>query len=231
MTALTAPHDPVPAVRADRTDRALLGAAVGIAIVVHGLALLLPLPDRAATPPVVGRPDPPTWIRLPPPRPPEPPAIQAAPTADPRHPVPLPPEAQPDIEPLVEPAVEPIAAVDPDFVQPYVQPTAPPAPPAPAVYPEETEGLVRPQPFGERTRPVYPEIARRAGVGGQVVLRAVIDERGQVVDLEIVSAPRPDLGFADAAIEAVSRWRYRPGTIASRPVPVSMIVVVDFAVR
>jgi len=59
----------------------------------------------------------------------------------------------------------------------------------------------------------------------------VIDERGQVVDLEIVSAPRPDLGFADAAIEAVSRWRYRPGTIASRPVPVSMIVVVDFAVR
>jgi len=71
--------------------------------------------------------------------------------------------------------------------------------------------------------PVYPELARRAGVAGKVVLECVIDTDGRVTDLRIMSG-HPLL--ADAALDAVRRWVYTPTRLNGEPIRVILTVTV-----
>jgi protein TonB len=73
--------------------------------------------------------------------------------------------------------------------------------------------------------PPYPDLARRARVEGKVVLECVIDERGRVRDLRVVSG-HPLL--ADAAAEAVGAWIYTPTTLNGQAVAVILNVTVKF---
>ena len=73
--------------------------------------------------------------------------------------------------------------------------------------------------------PPYPELARRARVQGKVVLECVIDERGRVRDLRVVSG-HPLL--ADAAAEAVGAWLYTPTTLNGQAIAVILNVTVKF---
>jgi protein TonB len=109
-----------------------------------------------------------------------------------------------------------------------VPPVAPPRPVGPVD--EQTAGLTLPQPLS-RPAPEYPPIAIRAGRSGRVVLRAVIGTDGAVGPIQVVQAPRPDLGLVAAALAAVSCWTYEPGRLDGRPVAVSMTVIVDFAIE
>ncbi len=103
-------------------------------------------------------------------------------------------------------------------------PLPPPPPEPPKVY---TLELVSAPPAALSQRaPVYPEAARRMGVTGTVVLRAVIDERGDVVDVRVVRGL--PMGCGDAAADAVRSWRYRPATLNDRPVSVELDVRVTF---
>lgn len=77
--------------------------------------------------------------------------------------------------------------------------------------------------------PVYPQAARRAGLGGRVALRAVIAEDGSVESVEVFSSTNPL--FDEAAVDAVRKWRYRPALMNGRPVRVYFSVVVSFTVR
>jgi TonB family protein len=104
-------------------------------------------------------------------------------------------------------------------------------PPIPAVVPEGTPGLLAPVRRPGAAQPVYPPIAVQAKLGGRVVLSAVIGEDGRVREIVVLSAPRPDVGFADAAIEAVRSWEYEPGRMRGRAVAVQLTVVVQFRLR
>ena len=74
--------------------------------------------------------------------------------------------------------------------------------------------------------PVYPGIATSARVEGLVVLEATIDGTGAVQELRVLkSIPLLD----QAAVDAVSMWRYAPTVIAGVPVPILMTVTVHFA--
>jgi TonB family protein len=74
-------------------------------------------------------------------------------------------------------------------------------------------------------KPDYPQEAYTSGVGGVVVLEALIDTRGSVVDLDVVrSVPQLDR----AAIDAVSKWKYRPATKDGAPIPVLLTVTITF---
>jgi len=64
---------------------------------------------------------------------------------------------------------------------------------------------------GTRVEPEYPELARVARVEASVVLQAVIRDDGTVGDLVVLRCSRPNMGFEQAAIEAVQQWRYKPG--------------------
>ncbi len=78
-----------------------------------------------------------------------------------------------------------------------------------------------------RVEPLYPESARRARQGGTVILRTVIDESGRVIDVTIVKG----LGFGlqQAAIDAVTKWRFSPATMNGRPVKVFFNLTVQFS--
>lgn len=103
-----------------------------------------------------------------------------------------------------------------------------PAPPAPAATkqaPIRVGGRVKAPNQVFAPPPQYPALARQARIEGDVRLDAVIDEEGRVVELKVVSG-HPLL--LDAALQAVSKWRYQPTLLNDRPVPVQLIVVVQF---
>ena len=75
-------------------------------------------------------------------------------------------------------------------------------------------------------RPAYPDLARRARIGGVVVLEAVITAEGRVADVRVVdSAPMLDA----AAVTAIRQWQYEPGQLNRMPVPVPLTVNVTFS--
>lgn len=99
----------------------------------------------------------------------------------------------------------------------------------PGVDPLEVTGdMIRPV-LLEKVAPSYPRVARQAGLGGRVTVRAVIAPDGGVESVEVFSSTNPL--FNDAAVEAVRKWRYRPALMNGRPVRVYFSVVVDFLVR
>ncbi|MBW3565081.1 MAG: energy transducer TonB [Acidobacteria bacterium] len=76
----------------------------------------------------------------------------------------------------------------------------------------------------ERVEPVLSEVARAANVSGIVILEAVIDRNGKVVDVRVLKP----LGFAtDSAVEAVKKWKFRPGTLDGEPVDVIFALTVN----
>jgi protein TonB len=76
--------------------------------------------------------------------------------------------------------------------------------------------------------PVYPELARRAGLEADVVVACVIDTDGRVTEAQV----RSGHVLLDAAtLQAVARWRYLPTLLDGVPVSVEMTVTVRFRLR
>ncbi|HUI41759.1 MAG TPA: TonB family protein [Terriglobia bacterium] len=73
--------------------------------------------------------------------------------------------------------------------------------------------------------PAYPPPAKMAHVEGTVILNAVIGRDGAVKDLKIVSG-HPLL--AQAAVDAVRRWRYQTTLLNGDPVEVETEIDVNF---
>jgi len=73
--------------------------------------------------------------------------------------------------------------------------------------------------------PKYPPEAGRARIEGTVVLLAVIGKDGTVQDVRVQSG-LPVL--AEAAIEAVKQWRYRPYLLNGEPVEVDSQITINF---
>lgn len=73
--------------------------------------------------------------------------------------------------------------------------------------------------------PQYPPEAGRARIEGAVVLMAVIGKDGSVKDVRVESG-LPLL--AQAAIDAVKQWRYRPYLIDGEPVEVDSRITINF---
>jgi TonB family protein len=95
-------------------------------------------------------------------------------------------------------------------------------------------GGVRVDPADQQQRllrapsPEYPEVARRAGIEGQVTLLLWIAEDGSVQESRLLSG-EPVLGRA--AMRAVEQWRYAPPRIGGRPVSVVSSVTLSFELR
>jgi general secretion pathway protein A len=76
-----------------------------------------------------------------------------------------------------------------------------------------------------RVDPVYPVEARRAGIGGTVVLGAVVDNDGSVKDVKVLNGI-PML--AEAAVDAVQQWRYRPHFSNGKPTEADLKIWLEF---
>ena len=73
--------------------------------------------------------------------------------------------------------------------------------------------------------PEYPDVARLAGIEGDVTLRIFVGRDGTIRDVVPVSGP-PVL--ARAAIHAVEQWRYVPAVVNGRPMNVITSVTLAF---
>jgi TonB family protein len=97
--------------------------------------------------------------------------------------------------------------------------------PSGGVYPAVPPGGTQPVVI-RRTPPRYPSSARRAGIEGIVVVRAIIRRDGSVDDVEVLR----DLpnGLGDAAADAVENWRFRPAEYQGRPIDVYYTVTINY---
>jgi periplasmic protein TonB len=89
-------------------------------------------------------------------------------------------------------------------------------------------GKVKPPQVLFAPDPVYPILARQARITGAVVIDAVIDTQGNVVEMQAVSG-QPIL--ARAAMEALRRWKYEPTILGNEPIPVRLLVTITFESR
>ncbi len=71
----------------------------------------------------------------------------------------------------------------------------------------------------------FPILAKQAHVQGRVVIDAIIDDHGNVVELHVVSG-QPLL--VPAALQNVAQWKYEPTYLNGQPIAVEMVVNVDF---
>ncbi len=74
--------------------------------------------------------------------------------------------------------------------------------------------------------PASTDIARQAGVWGDVIVDAVIDEQGNVVDAKVVKGL--PMGLDQQALVAIRNWKFKPATLEGKPVKVRYDVKVPF---
>lgn len=80
-----------------------------------------------------------------------------------------------------------------------------------------------------RISPRYPFDLKRAGVSGTAVLRFVVDNRGNVSEVEVVSADHPE--FGRTAAEAMLRWKFKAGMKDGLRVNTRMEMPMTFALN
>ena len=71
----------------------------------------------------------------------------------------------------------------------------------------------------DRTEPVYP--AETQNIKDPLTLRLVIDKEGNVRKAEKISGPEP---LVSAAVEAVTKWKYRPYFLNGEPIEVDTTI-------
>ena len=74
-------------------------------------------------------------------------------------------------------------------------------------------------------QPVYPILARQAKIRGAVVIDAIIDTQGNIVEMRTVSG-HPILALA--AMEALRHWKYEPTILDGEAFPVELLVTITF---
>jgi TonB family protein len=103
------------------------------------------------------------------------------------------------------------------------------APTAPEIQPEgpvKVGGNVKEPRLISRAMPEYPLLAKQANIQGDVVVKTTIDQKGNVVNMQVVSGPAMLRG---PALAALHRWRYEPSTLNGQPISVQMLVTIKFS--
>jgi protein TonB len=77
-----------------------------------------------------------------------------------------------------------------------------------------------------QARPQYPFEMRRAGISGQVIVDFIVDANGTVRDAFAAQSTQRE--FESAAVQAVSKWRFKPGRKGGRVVNTHMQVPIVF---
>jgi len=137
----------------------------------------------------------------------------------------------------------PTITADATFVQEI------PPPPPPGV--EQAKGLVtippaRPAGFGRglgqifdisqldqipvarvQPQPIYPYEMRRAGITGEVNVGFIVDVNGDVRDAYVMNSTHRE--FEVPAVQAVSKWKFRPGRRGGKAVNTRMSVPIVFS--
>lgn len=121
--------------------------------------------------------------------------------------------ATPPAEPLSE---EPQEAAAPAASQPAAAPTPP----------KTVSGVEYIQP----PQPEYPPVSKRLGEEGKVMLRILVNEKGQAERVEVHKSSG-SLRLDEAARQAASRARFKPYLEDGRAVAVYALVPINFSIQ
>ncbi len=104
------------------------------------------------------------------------------------------------------------------------------APPADEVVPGVKDFVYYDEPPAVVTQamPVYPDLAREAGVDGTVMLRVLVGKDGRVKDVRV---DRSVALLDEAAVAAARQWVFTPALSNGHPVMVWVAVPVRFSLR
>lgn len=81
-------------------------------------------------------------------------------------------------------------------------------------------------------RTVAPEIPKelqRDGVSGIVMVRCAIDEKGDVIDVQVEKSSQPEL--EQPALAATRKWKFRPAQQDGRPVAIKVSIPIRFVLE
>lgn len=82
-----------------------------------------------------------------------------------------------------------------------------------------------------KTPLTYPVLARKAGIEGIVYLDILVDKEGKVRDIRVIKASGTNVGFEEAAVEAVKQWTFSPAIQNERPVACWMALTIKFKIK
>jgi protein TonB len=82
-----------------------------------------------------------------------------------------------------------------------------------------------------RATPKYTVEAMRARVQGIAMIECVVMPDGTVGDARVTRSLDRRFGLDEEAIAAAKRWRFRPGLLDGKPVPVIVTIELAFSVR
>jgi protein TonB len=213
-------------VQETREDNKTFRYSLGLAVILHGILLIVKLPDLYGD--VVAPPPKPKvfvvqQVRF---KPPPPKEEQQIPKPKSKK-VPIPDPTPDEPEPIRIDEPEEIDIPEVDDLDLFDLPEAPPPPePTGPIY--VTGDVTKPEKINE-IQPQYTEIARKARIQGVVILQATIDRNGDVTDTKVLK-PLP-MGLAEAAVAAVEQWKFKPATLNGKPVAVYYSLTVTFKLQ
>ena len=101
----------------------------------------------------------------------------------------------------------------------------------------DQEAIYRPSPEINNPKVIseakasYTAEAMQAGIQGSVLLEAVVLRDGTVGEVAVTRSLDAVHGLDDAAVQALKRWRFEPGTKDGKPVPVRVEIEMTFTLR
>jgi periplasmic protein TonB len=124
-----------------------------------------------------------------------------------------------------------LVLIPPVFCSQDASKTSPPSQDTPPAKPStqriRMEGKMMAKQIKHVVAPVYPQQARAQNIQGLVRLHAIIDAKGRVQQLTVVSG---HYSLRQAAVDAVSKWEYKPVLSNGEPAEVDTTVDVIFSI-
>lgn len=95
---------------------------------------------------------------------------------------------------------------------------------------QEEKPDVMPEPIGGveaiMKNVVYPESAKEEGIQGKVIVKLIVDEKGNVSSTEVVQSVNKELD--NAAVDAINKTKFTPAMKDNNPVKCEIAIPVQF---
>lgn len=95
---------------------------------------------------------------------------------------------------------------------------------------QEEKPDVMPEPIGGieaiMKNVVYPESAKEEGIQGKVIVKLIVDEKGNVSSTEVVQSVNKELD--KAAVTAIKKTKFNPAMKGNKPVKCEIAIPVQF---
>ncbi|MEO0216989.1 MAG: TonB family protein [candidate division WOR-3 bacterium] len=87
---------------------------------------------------------------------------------------------------------------------------------------------IKPQ-IVKAVQPEYPDLAKKAGIEGRVVVSVIVDENGNVINAEIISSTNSI--FNEPALKAAYKYKFSPAMMKDKKVKVKVLIPFNFTVQ